>query len=297
MIVLDLSRPSTVKAVMAAHGIRPQHRLGQNFLVEARVLDRIVAACELTPEDLVLEIGPGLGSLTQRLAGAAGRVVAVELDRSLVSVLQRVLADLCPNVEIVHGDAAKIDLHRLLEERLEPGRKAKVAANLPYYITTPLLMRLLEEGLPLERIVVMVQKEVADRMVASPGSKEYGALSVAVQYYTEAEIVTRVARGAFLPPPEVDSAVVRMVMRREPPVSAPREAFFAVVRAAFGQRRKTLLNALAAGLGADKGVIARALEGAGVEPSRRGETLSLEEFAAVARNLYRSVGLAGEING
>jgi len=285
-MTLDLSNPKTLKAIMAAHGIRPQHKLGQNFLIDARVLEQIVAACELSPDDLVLEIGPGLGTLTQRLAQAAGRVLAIELDRNLVAILQSVVVAAHPNVEIVHGDAARIDLHSLLTERLAPGRRAKVAANLPYYITTPLVLRLLEEPLPLEQIVVMVQKEVADRMVAPPGGKEYGALSVAVQYYTEPQVVTRVSRGAFLPPPEVDSAVVRMKLRPEPPVDADRKAFFAVVHGAFNQRRKTLLNALAAGLGLDKQTVSDALEEAGVEASRRGETLSLEEFAAVARKLY-----------
>jgi len=287
-MTLDLSNPKTLKAIMAAYGIRPQHKLGQNFLTDARVLEQIVAACELSPDDLVLEIGPGLGSLTQRLAEAAGRVLAIELDRNLVTILQRTVVEAYPNVEIVHGDAARIDLHRLLTERMEPGHKAKVAANLPYYITTPLVLRLLEEPLPLEQIVVMVQKEVADRMVAPPGGKEYGALSVAVQYYTEPQVVTRVSRGAFLPPPEVDSAVVRMKLRPEPPVDADRRAFFAVVHAAFGQRRKTLLNALAAGLGLEKQPLSAALEEAGVAATRRGETLSLEEFAAIARKLYPS---------
>lgn len=293
---MDLSNPRTLKTIMAAYGVRPQHKLGQNFLIDARVLDQIVAACEMGPEDLVLEIGPGLGSLTERLAQSAGRVLAVELDRSLIQILQGTVADVHPNVEIIHGDAARIDLHRLLEERLKPGQKAKVAANLPYYITTPLVLRLLEEPLPLERIVVMVQKEVAERMVAPPGSKEYGALSVAVQYYSEPQIITRVSRGAFLPPPEVDSAVVLMKLRTEPPVSADREVFFAVVHAAFGQRRKTLLNALSTGLHLEKEMVSAVLEAVGVMPSRRGETLSLEEFAAIARKLVSEGYPAGREN-
>lgn len=271
---------------MAAHGIRPQHRLGQNFLLDGRVLDAIVEAADLGPEDLVLEIGPGLGTLTQRLVRAAGKVLAVELDRNLIEILKKTLQPDHPNLEIVHGDASEVDLHKLITERLTPGRRARVAANLPYYITTPLVMRLLEENLPLEQVVVMVQKEVADRMVSPPGSKEYGALSVAVQYYTEPRIVTRVSRGAFLPPPEVDSAVVAMRLRQASPVDVPRAVFFRVVKAAFGQRRKTLANALLGGLALDRQTVQQALERAGVDPGRRGETLSLLEFAAVARELF-----------
>lgn len=282
---MDLSRPGVLKEIMARHGLRPQHRLGQNFLTDDRVLEAIVGAAELGPEDLVLEIGPGLGTLTQRLARSAGRVVCIELDRNLVEVLTGTLVAEHTNIEVIHGDAARVDLHKLLTERLPAGRKAKVVANLPYYITTPLVMRLLEEDLPLERVVVMVQQEVADRMVSPPGSKEYGALSVAVQYYTEPWIVTRVRRGAFLPPPEVDSAVVGMRLRATPPVEASRSAFFKVVKAAFGQRRKSLGNALT-GLGLAKPVIQEAMEAAGIDANRRGETLSLEEFAALARILF-----------
>jgi 16S rRNA (adenine1518-N6/adenine1519-N6)-dimethyltransferase len=287
---LDLSSASTLKSLLSAHGLRPQHKLGQNFLTDRRILEAIADASGAAPDDLVLEIGPGLGSLTQQLAQRAGRVLAIELDRNLVQLLNKTVQAEYPNVEIIHGDAAQVDLQALLAERLRPGQRAKVAANLPYYITTPLVMRLLEEELPLDRIVVMVQKEVADRMVSAPGSKEYGALSVAVQYYTEPHVVLHVSRGAFLPPPEVESAVVAMQMRSEPPVKAPKRAFFRVVKAAFGQRRKTVSNALAAGLGLDKAIVERALAAAGVQSGRRGETLSLEEFAAVTRNLFDQEG-------
>lgn len=289
--MLDLSSAKTLKAIMTAHGIRPQHKLGQNFLTEGRVLEGIVAAAEIGPEDLVLEIGPGLGTLTQRLARVAGRVLAVELDRNLVEILKKTLLEMHPNVELIHGDAARIDLHSLLAERLAPGKRAKVAANLPYYITTPLVMRLLEENLPLDTIVVMVQKEVADRMVAPPGGKDYGALSVAVQYYTEPRVAVKVSRGAFLPPPEVDSSVVAMRLRTVPPVDAPREMFFRVVKAAFGQRRKALGNALANGLSLDKPLVLEALRQAQIDAERRGETLSLEEFAKLTRKI---IGAAGE---
>ncbi|MFZ5822726.1 MAG: 16S rRNA (adenine(1518)-N(6)/adenine(1519)-N(6))-dimethyltransferase RsmA [Bacillota bacterium] len=282
---MDLSNPSVLKQIMAAHGIRPQHRLGQNFLTDGRVLRSIVEAVELGPEDLVLEIGPGLGTLTQQLARAAGRVLCIELDRNLVGILKETVQQEHPNVEVIQGDAGQVDLHKLLTERLPVGQRAKVAANLPYYITTPLVMRLLEEELPLDQIVVMVQKEVADRMVSPPGSKEYGALSVAVQYYTEPRIVTKVSRGAFLPPPDVESAVVGMRIRPEAPVAAPRKGFFRVVKVAFGQRRKTLSNALT-GLHIDKQTVLKALELAGIDANRRGETLSLEEFAALARIIF-----------
>lgn len=288
--MLDLSSAGTLKSIMAAHGIRPQHKLGQNFLTERRVLEGIVAAANIGPDDLVLEIGPGLGTLTQQLARAAGRVLAVELDRKLVEILGKTLLEMHPNVELIHGDANRIDLHTLLTERLAPGKKAKVAANLPYYITTPLVMRLLEEELPLDTIVVMVQKEVADRMVAPPGGKDYGALSVAVQYYTEPRIAVKVSRGAFLPPPEVDSAVVAMQIRTAPPVDAPKDQFFRVVKAAFGQRRKALGNALSNGLGLDKQRVQEALTQAQIDPNRRGETLSLEEFATLTRKIIETGG-------
>lgn len=283
--MLDLSNPATLKAIMQAHGIRPQHKLGQNFLTDARVLDGIVAAAGITPDDLVLEIGPGLGTLTQRLARAAGKVLAIELDRNLVEILRKTVCAEHPNVELIHGDAGKVNLRALLEERLPQGRKAKVAANLPYYITTPLIMRLLEEHLPLDQIVVMVQKEVAERMIARPGGKDYGALSVAVQYHTMPTIAVKVPRGAFLPPPEVESAVVAMQVREQPPVDAPEQAFFRVVKASFGQRRKTLGNALASGLALDKQTVQEVLSTVGVDANRRGETLSLEEFAAIARKI------------
>jgi 16S rRNA (adenine1518-N6/adenine1519-N6)-dimethyltransferase len=282
--LLDLSSPQTMKAIMTAHGIRPQHKLGQNFLTDAGVLDGIVKAAGVEPDDLVLEIGPGLGPLTQRLAMAGARVVAIELDRTLVEILKKTVVEQHPNVEIIQGDAGRIDLKALLAERLAPGKKARVAANLPYYITTPLVMRLLEEDLPLEQIVVMVQREVADRMVAPPGGKDYGALSVAVQYYTEPQIAIKVSRGAFLPPPDVESAVVSMKVRTASPVDAPRDELFRVVKAAFGQRRKTLSNALMS-MALEKQQVQEALSQAGIDGGRRGETLSLEEFAAVTRNI------------
>lgn len=280
----DLANARCVKELLAASGLRPQHHLGQNFLVDRKARDRILAAVDPQPDDVVLEVGPGPGVLTRALSERVAQVVAVEIDRHMVVLLRQILADR-PNAEVIHGDAMEVDLAALLAGRLQPGARAKVAANLPYYITSPLLFRFLEEALPLSRIVVMVQKEVADRMVAAPGGKDYGALSVAVQYYTQPRVVARVPRGAFWPPPEVDSAVVAMEVREHPPVVAPRAAFFAAVKAAFGQRRKTLLNALAGGLHLAKEEVEAALGEAGIDGGRRGETLALHEFAALARAL------------
>jgi 16S rRNA (adenine1518-N6/adenine1519-N6)-dimethyltransferase len=280
---MDLSNARELKALMQAHGMRPKHRLGQNFLIDHRVLESIVEGSGAGPDDLVLEIGPGLGTLTQRLAQSAGRVIAIELDRALIEILKKTLLPDAPHIELIHGDAGRIDLRKLLEDRLQPGQLGIVAANLPYYITTPLVMRLLEERLPLKQIVVMVQREVAERMISRPGGKEYGALSVAVQYYTEPSIVAHVNRSSFLPPPDVDSAVIGMKMRAAPPVDASRETFFRIVKASFGQRRKTLGNALAAGLDLIKEDVQAVLTACEIDPQRRGETLSLEEFAKIAR--------------
>lgn len=290
---MDLSSARELKALMQAHGMRPKHRLGQNFLTDYGVLDMIVKGSGVDSDDLVLEIGPGLGTLTQRLAQSAGRVIAVELDRDLIEILRKTLLPVTPNLELVHGDAGRIDLRKLLEDRLQPGQLGVVAANLPYYITTPLVMRLLEERLPLKKIVVMVQREVAERMVSRPGGKEYGALSIAVQYYTEPAIIAHVDRASFLPPPDVDSAVIGMKVRSTPPVDASPETFFRIVKAAFGQRRKTLGNALAAGLGLIKEDVQAVLVDAEIDSQRRGETLSLEEFARIARTVD-SKGLGTE---
>lgn len=282
----DLWKPGVIKSIMQARGLRFNRSLGQNFLIEPRVLEAIYEAAALEPDDLILEIGPGLGTLTQGLCRRAGRVVAVELDRSLAALLPENLGH-PDNLEVFQGDATEIDLAGILAQRLRPGARAKAVANLPYYVTTPILMRLLEEGLPLQRIVVMVQKEVADRMTAGPGGKDYGALTLAVRYYSVARIVTRVPRGAFLPPPDVDSAVVRLDVRAEPPVPSDPRTLFSVIRAAFGQRRKQLGNTIASGLGLSKDAVADILEGMGIDPRRRGETLSLEEFAGIADALKR----------
>ncbi|MBP1764903.1 MAG: rsmA [Firmicutes bacterium] len=262
--------------ILKTFGIRLQKKLGQNFLIDGKVVDQIVAAAQLQPGEQVLEIGPGIGTLTQGLAETGAAVTSVELDRHLIDILAKTLEGY-DNVRIVHGDFLKLDISR---EITAPNYK--IIANLPYYITTPIIMRILEERMPVELLVTMVQKEVAERMVAKPGTKEYGALSVAVQYYTQPEIVFIVPPAAFIPPPAVESAVIRCVVRKQPPVEVQQEKmFFRVVKAAFSQRRKTLQNCLkAAGLAADKA--GTVLAAAGIDGTRRGETLSLVEFAAVA---------------
>lgn len=266
--------------IIKTFGLRMSKKLGQNFLIDEQMVDGIVDAAAIQPSDTVLEIGPGIGTLTQGLAERGCNVVAVELDARLINVLEKTLAGY-DNIRVVHGDILKIDISReILAE------KYKVVANLPYYITTPIIMGLLEQRLPIERLVTMVQKEVAERMVAKPGGKDYGALSVAVQYYTQPEIMFIVPPGSFIPAPAVESAVIRCIVRNEPPVEILDERkFFRVVKAAFAQRRKTLTNNLkAAGLQADE--VQSILATAAIDGTRRGETLSLDEFAAIA-NAWR----------
>ncbi|MDI6631157.1 MAG: 16S rRNA (adenine(1518)-N(6)/adenine(1519)-N(6))-dimethyltransferase RsmA [Bacillota bacterium] len=281
----NLTSPAAVRALLSKYGVRPKKRLGQNFLVNPGVLEKIVAAANLTAADTVVEIGPGIGTLTGRLAEAAGKVVAVEVDPALVALLKETLSRF-PNLYLVEGDALKADFNALVAAA-GGAFPYKVVANLPYYITTPLLTRLLTGNFRVALLVVMVQKEVALRLVARPGTKEYGAISVLVRFMAEPELVAVVSRGSFFPAPEVDSAVVRLTVRPSAPVTIPdEELFFRVVRAAFAQRRKTLTNALAgSGLGLGRDAWPEVLARAGIDPTRRGETLSLEEFAAVTRSL------------
>lgn len=280
---LDPVRPSAVAALLSAHGLRQRRGLGQHFLTDRRSLERIVQAAELTGSDGVIEVGPGLGVLTLRLADAARHVVAIELDRSLFPALAQVLRGRA-NAEVRHGDASRLDWVALGDELR--GRygcaTVKVCANLPYNVTSPVIAGLLESGLEFERAVLMVQFEVAERIASPPGSRVYGALSVLVQYWTEPRIVARVPAGAFSPPPRVESAIIALRRRRAPPVSTPPERLFRVVRAGFSQRRKTLANALSGGLGRPKDDVQAALRVAGIAPGRRAETLSLAEWDAVA---------------
>lgn len=262
--------------ILKAFGLRMSKKLGQNFLIDARIVQGIVDAAEIQPGDRVLEIGPGIGTLTQGLAEAGADVTAVELDKKLPAVLKETLKAY-DNVRIVLGDILKVNIPEIMGEG-----PFKVAANLPYYITTPILMTLLERHLPITQMVTMVQKEVAERMTARPGSRIYGALSVAVQYYTEPEIVLDVPPRSFIPAPEVMSVVVSCRVRKEPAVKVSDEKlFFRVVKAAFGQRRKTLMNALKGG-GFPKEAVRDALETSGIDPTRRGETLTLAEFGRLA---------------
>ena len=262
--------------ILKAFGLRMSKKLGQNFLIDAGIVQGIVDAAQIAPGDRVLEIGPGIGTLTQGLAEAGAEVTAVELDKKLPAVLTETLKGY-DNVRIVPGDILKVNIPEIMGDA-----PFKVAANLPYYITTPILMALLERHLPITRMVTMVQKEVALRMVAKPGGKDYGALSVAVQYYTEPEIVLDVPPRSFIPAPEVDSVVIACHVRETPAVQVRDEKmFFRVVKAAFGQRRKTLANALKGG-GLPKEQIRDAMESAGIDPTRRGETLTLAEFGKLA---------------
>lgn len=287
----NLTSVKEIKAICGRFGFRFRKSLGQNFLVDEGKLNKIVKAVAMAEDDVVVEIGPGFGVLTVALAQNAGQVFSIEIDASLLPVLDVTLAEY-PNVQVIHADALKVNIDTLIQEKTGGkfglgARPYQIAANLPYYITTPIIMGILEAGYSFERMVVMVQREVANRMMAAPGSKDYGALSVAVQYYTIPELVTPVPAGSFYPPPEVESAVVKLTRRNQPAVQVRKpKKFFAVVKAAFGQRRKTLLNALSSGtLGKTKVELEEILNKIDIDPGRRGETLSLQEFAAIAEEL------------
>lgn len=261
-------------------------KFGQNFLIDNHILDKIIEAADITREDCILEIGPGIGTLTQRLAEAAGEVVAVEIDKNLIPILNETLADY-DNVTILNEDILKMDIHEIAKQH--GGKPLKVVANLPYYITTPIIMALFESHVPLISVTVMVQKEVADRMCVGPGTKEYGALSLAVQYYAKPEIITKVPASCFIPRPNVDSTVIRLTRYEKPPVEVRDEDWlFAVMRASFNQRRKTLANGLAnaGNLGLNRQQVENALSGMGLSLTIRGETLTLNQFAALSDRLY-----------
>ena len=283
----NVVNPSSTKELLKQFDFRMTKSLGQNFLVDQSILYKIIEGAELTKEDYVLEIGPGMGSMTQKLCESAQKVVAVEIDKKLLPVLAVTLEDY-DNVTVINHDVLKVDLKKTLQEHFGD-KKAKVVANLPYYITTPIIMRLLEEKLNLESITIMVQKEVGDRIKAAPGGKEYGALSVAVQYYAKPSQVLLVPPHSFIPQPEVDSIVLKLDILSEPAVKAADEGlFFRVVKASFGQRRKTLLNALTAGnLGLSKEQLREVLQTVQIQENRRGETLSLQEFANLTNELYK----------
>lgn len=278
---MKLYEPSIIKLIKNKFGFRFSKSLGQNFLTDKDVLDQIVEGAGIGPDDLVIEIGPGIGVLTQAAAEKAGKVVAVEIDSGLIEVLRFTLADL-NNVKVINGNILKTDIRALIEEEKGRLEHVKIIGNLPYYITTAIIMKLLSDHVGCDSITVMMQKEVGERIMAAPGSREYGAISAAVQYYSTVNLVADVDKTSFMPQPKVDSCVLRMDIR-ETPAAAPEdeEHFFKVIRAAFGQRRKTLLNSLGS-TGAPKSVLGEALDEAGIERTRRAETLGLEEFARLS---------------
>ncbi|MCI8946662.1 MAG: 16S rRNA (adenine(1518)-N(6)/adenine(1519)-N(6))-dimethyltransferase RsmA [Lachnospiraceae bacterium] len=279
----DLGNPTKTTEILKKYQFHFQKRYGQNFLIDSHILEKIVQASNITKEDFVLEIGPGIGTMTQYLAEAAGWVTAVEIDKTLIPVLQDTLSAY-QNVTVINADILKLDLHALVKEK-NNGNPIKIVANLPYYITTPIIMGLFESHIPLKSITIMVQKEVADRMQAGPGTKDYGALSLAVQYYARPEILFTVSPGCFMPRPNVGSAVIRLVRYVDNPVSVRDEAhMFSLIRAAFGQRRKTLVNSLAnaGNLQITKEQTLHALEEMHLDASVRGEALTLSQFAMLS---------------
>ncbi len=283
----NLAAPGKTIEVLKKHGFTFQKKYGQNFLIDAHILEKIIDAAEITKDDFVLEIGPGIGTLTQYLAEHAGEVVSVEIDRALIPVLQDTLSPY-ENVTVIHEDILKVDILHLLREK-KVARPIKVVANLPYYITTPIIMGLLEQHIPLESITVMVQKEVADRMKVGPGTKDYGALSLAVQYYAHPEIMIQVSASCFIPKPKVGSTVIRLTRYTDPPVKVvDEEAMFALIKAAFQQRRKTLVNSLChtGNEHYTKEKVAQALEAMELSLTIRGESLSLEQFAELTNRLH-----------
>lgn len=279
----NLGNPKNTIEIIQKYEFMFQKKFGQNFLIDTHVLEKIISAAGITKDDCVLEIGPGIGTMTQYLAENAGHVVAVEIDRNLIPILKETLADY-DNVTVINEDILRVDIKALAEE-YNDGKPIKVVANLPYYITTPIIMGLFESGVPIDNITVMVQKEVADRMKEGPGSKDYGALSLAVQYYAEPEIVANVPPNCFIPRPNVGSAVIRLTRHKEMPVEVKDPALmFKIIRASFNQRRKTLQNGLgnASELPYTKEQIAAAIAEMGLTPTIRGEALSLAQFAQLS---------------
>ena len=283
-----LGNPQNTIAVLQKYHFNFQKKFGQNFLIDTHVLDKIIRAAEITKDDFVLEIGPGIGTMTQYLAQAAREVVAVEIDKALIPILQDTLSGF-PNAEVIQDDILKVDIAELAAER-NGGRPIKVVANLPYYITTPIIMSLFEHDVPLALVTVMVQKEVAERMQAGPGSKDYGALSLAVQYYADPYIVANVPPNCFMPRPNVGSAVIRLTRHKVTPVQVEDEKLmFQMIRASFNQRRKTLVNGLnhSPEMTLTKEQITKAVEGLGKGAGVRGEALTLEEFAKLSNTIYQ----------
>lgn len=287
---MNLYERSTIEAIKARHNFKLSKSLGQNFITDHGVIEDIVMGSGAGENDLVIEIGPGIGVLTDEAASVAAKVIAIEIDEKLIPILGETLAH-HDNVRIINADILKVDINDIIREERESGSfsgDVKIMGNLPYYITTPIIMGLLESGVNADSVTIMMQKEVADRIKAAPGSKAYGALSVAVQYYCDVDLVARVPKEVFVPRPKVDSAVLKLTIREEKPVELIDEkVFFACVRGGFGQRRKTLLNSLTGVCGLTKDQVRAVLETVGVEPSRRAETLDISEFAAIANEVTR----------
>ena len=279
----SLGTPGNTIEVLKKYNFNFQKKYGQNFLIDTHILEKIITASGITKEDCVLEVGPGIGTMTQYLAENAREVVAVEIDKALIPILEDTLSAY-DNVTVINEDILKVDINKIVEEK-NGGKAIKVVANLPYYITTPIIMGLFESRVPLDSITIMVQKEVADRMQVGPGTKDYGALSLAVQYYAKPEIMMQVPPTCFMPKPNVGSAVIRLTRHETPPVQAKDDRFmFALIRAAFNQRRKTLVNALsnAGGLKVTKDMVVEALENMQLSATIRGEALTLEQFAQLS---------------
>jgi 16S rRNA (adenine1518-N6/adenine1519-N6)-dimethyltransferase len=283
----EISAPQRTKEIIAKHNFSFKKSLGQNFLIDQNILNNIVAQADLTPESGVIEIGPGIGSLTERIAKEAKNVVAFEIDQRLIPILEETLEPY-DNAKVINQDVLEADIHSVIKENFSEGQDIMVVANLPYYVTTPIILKLLNENLPIRGIVIMIQKEVADRIAAKPSTKEYGSLSIAIQYFAEAETVMTVPHTVFIPKPNVDSAVIKITKRTSPLVSVKDEEFmFKIVRASFAQRRKTIVNNLKSYFGKEqKENVTRALEAANIDPKRRGETLSIPEFALLSDELY-----------
>lgn len=282
----SLTSPSTIKYIMGKYNFKFSKGLGQNFLINDAVVDAIVSGADVTETDNILEIGPGIGVMTHEMALRAKKVTAVEIDSFLLPVLDETLAEF-DNVNIIHGDVLKVNVKEIIENEFE-GSMPKVIANLPYYITTPIVMMFLEEEIPVSDIVVMVQKEVADRMMAKPRTKAYGSLSVAVQYYADPEIVTVVPPSSFMPQPKVSSSVIRLKIRKRDLELESKDIFFKTVKDAFSKRRKTLLNCLNSGvMQIPKDELKAIFETTGIEGSRRGETLTIEEFALLSNHIAK----------
>lgn len=284
--VMYLGNPTNTIKILEKYGFSFQKKYGQNFLIDSNIVKKIVQESGVKKDDFVLEIGPGIGTMTQILCENAREVVAVEIDKKLIPILTQDTLSFYNNVTVVNDDILKLDINKLILERNE-GRPIKVVANLPYYITTPIIMGLFESHVPLESITIMVQKEVADRMQVGPGTKDYGALSLAVQYYANPQIVLMVPASCFMPRPNVDSAVIKLTCHHKPPVSVKNEKFmFDIIRASFNQRRKTMTNSVVnANLGITKEQLLIALQQCGLKPTIRGEALTLQQFAQLSNEL------------